>query len=191
MFENAPGPLLLHPDPGANQGQRIARSCLPFLDAAEQVRPIWEALAERARALGLAPPAIATTADPALEIEVNGRRFAPASVQGGVHTFVLPAFDAAPRLLSRSSCPHGLHPWISDRRRLGVSVRGITLRRAGQREVLPLDHPGLRDGWWQPERDAAAMWRWTNGSAELPLPAGGPAVLEVRIDPPLAYAVAA
>jgi hypothetical protein len=35
------------------------------------------------------------------------------------------------------------------------------------------------------------MWRWTNGSAELPLPAGGPAVLEVRIDPPLAYAVAA
>lgn len=191
MFENALGPLLLHPDPGANQDQRIARSCLPFLDAAEQVRPIWEALAERARGLGHAPPAIATTVDPALEIEMNGRRFAPTSVQGGVYTFFLPAFDAAPRLLSRSVCPHGLRPWISDRRRLGVSVRAITLRRAGQQEVLPLDHPGLRDGWWQPERDAAMMWRWTNGSALLPLSAGGPAVLEVRIGLPLAYAIAA
>ena len=192
MFENAPGPLLLHPDPGAGQEDRVARSCLPFADAPDQVRPVWTELAERARLLGLDLPRVATTDEPALEIEVNGRRIAPASVQGGLHIFVLPAFDGAVRLVSRSASPHGLRPWIGDRRRLGVSVRSVALRRAGEREVVPLDHPGLRDGWWQPERDARTMWRWTNGAADLPLTAGGPAVLEIQIDPRgLAYAVAA
>lgn len=192
MFENAAGPLTLHPDPGAGQGRRVARSCLPFVDAPEQVRPVWAALAERARAMGLALPGVATTEEPALAIEVNGRRILPTSVQGGLHVFVLPAGDGAVRLVSRSASPHGLRPWIGDRRRLGVAVRAITLRRAGQREVVPLDHPGLCDGWWQPERDGRTMRRWTDGAAVLPLPEGGPAVLEVLIDPrALAYAVAA
>ncbi len=191
MFENAAGPLLLHPDPGAGQDQRVARSCLPFADAPEIVWPIWAELAARAGELGHAIAEVATTDDPALMVEVNGRRIAPASIQDGLHVFMLPAFDGAVRLLSRSASPHGLRPWIEDRRRLGVSVRKLTLRRAEARETVPLDHPGLRDGWWQPERDGVAMRRWTNGAADLPLPAGGPAVLEVRIDPPLAYAVAA
>ncbi|MFL5257167.1 MAG: hypothetical protein ACJ8AI_30630, partial [Rhodopila sp.] len=48
------------------------------------------------------------------------------------------------------------------------------------REV-PLDHPGLSQGWWGVERDGSSMRRWTDGGAVLPLPEyEGPTILEIR-----------
>jgi hypothetical protein len=44
-----------------------------------------------------------------------------------------------------------------------------------------VDHPSLSQGWWAVESNDAALRRWTDGSAVLPLPdMGGPAMLEVR-----------
>jgi hypothetical protein len=65
------------------------------------------------------------------------------------------------------------------------------LLRSGD-EILPiaLDNPGLSDGWWAAERDAASVWRWTNGSAELPKPVGA-AILEVSVAQTLPYVLAA
>ena len=44
--------------------------------------------------------------------------------------------------------------------------------------TFSLDHPSLTDGWWTPEHDDAAMWRWTDGDALLPVP---PAVSMLEI----------
>jgi len=68
---------------------------------------------------------------------------------------------------------------MDDRRRLGVMIRRLTLRRGEDARSVPLDHPMLTEGWWAVERDGAAMWRWTDGDALLPLE-GGAAVLEVE-----------
>jgi len=191
MFENGGAPLVLHPDPGAGQAERVARSCLPFADRGEDVRPIWGALASRARGLGYVAEDVMTSEDPALMLAVDGRMIPAASIRGGVHTFVLPVFRGRPRLVSRAVRPSLARPWDGDRRRLGVMVRRITLRGSRQTMDLPLDHPGLRDGWWTLERDRISVWRWTDGNAALPLDGGGAGVLEVRVGPSLAYAVAA
>ena len=63
-------------------------------------------------------------------------------------------------------------PWIDDRRQLGVCVNRIVLRSGDLVSELPVDHPGLADGWWAAEGSNETLWRWINGSAALPLPAG-------------------
>jgi hypothetical protein len=137
-------------------------------------------------------PEVQTTDDPDLRVLVDGRVLRPVSVHAGVHIFAIPARSGAVRLLSRAGAPHAVQPWNSDRRALGVAVRGITVRQCGAVMVLPPDHPGLSDGWWTAERDAATLWRWTKGDALLPLEPGGPAILEIRIGaPPLYLAQAA
>ena len=46
---------------------------------------------------------------------------------------------------------------------------------------MPVDHPGLVQGWHAVERDGVALRRWTSGDAVLPLPAPtGPTMLEIR-----------
>jgi hypothetical protein len=63
-----------------------------------------------------------------------------------------------------------------------VCVTRIVLRDSCDevREV-PLDHPGLVDGWWKVELRDHSIWRWTNGQGVLQLPViSGPAVLEIR-----------
>jgi hypothetical protein len=76
------------------------------------------------------------------------------------------------RILSRAAAPAALRPWLDDRRLLGVSVAGIVLHSRHGATALPLDHPALADGWHAPERAGDALWRWTDGSAVLPVPAG-------------------
>jgi hypothetical protein len=54
-----------------------------------------------------------------------------------------------------------------------------------------LDHPLLfAKGWWDVERDNAAMWRWTDGDAVFLLPDAGPTVLEITLASSLDYPVA-
>jgi len=69
-------------------------------------------------------------------------------------------------------------------------VRRLTVRHGDTVEGIPLDHPRLCDGWWALERDGWRHARWTNGSAELPLELGGPAILEVEIGTMPGYLVA-
>jgi hypothetical protein len=179
MFENATAPLVLHPDLMADDGQvrREAFSCAPFVADAVRVEPLWRQFAIRAWQLGYVLPEADTTEDPALCVRVKGRVLAPVEVANGRFVFVLPPNAGEVRLLSRTAPPCEARPWVEDRRRLGVAVRRLTLRRGSDEIPVPLDHPVLTAGWWGAERDGAALWRWTDGDARLPVE--GPATLLV------------
>ena len=73
--------------------------------------------------------------------------------------FVLPGAVAVVRLVSRSAEANELRPWVADDRRLGVLLRGLTLRSGAAVVPIPLDNPAFGDGWWQPEWHAATTLR--------------------------------
>jgi Hint domain len=191
MFENAGKPLLLHPDPANGQARRTVESCMPFVDDPARVEPMWRALAERAAQRGWAPPPMPeTTGDPALCLIVDGRPIAPIGVIQGKHVFAVPAGAARARLRSRAAIPSDTAPWVADDRRLGVLLRGLTVRSGAGVMPIPLDHPGLRAGWWQPEwHGSAILRRWTDGDALLPVSewTTGVCLLEVEVAATLAY----
>ena len=191
MFANAGGPIVLYPtleEPTAQQ-RREAGSCLKLLGDPLDVEPVWQALAARAESLGLALPVVATTPDPDLCIVAGARRFAPVLHDGGRYTFALPPLPDGARLRSRCAVPSAVRPWLEDRRRLGVMVRRIALRRGTDVVEVAPDDPRLADGWWAAERDADAPWRWTDGDAELP-PIDEFSSLEVLIGETPAYPLA-
>lgn len=67
--------------------------------------------------------------------------------------FVFPPSDAAVDLVSRGMVPSQVRPWIDDRRYLSVMVPRLTLRLRDETVIaIPLDHPDLVDGWWDPKR---------------------------------------
>ena len=136
----------------------------------------------RAASLGRPPPPLSATADAQLRIVVQGSTLRPIDGQNGRYRFVLPPGTQTLQLMSRAASPAAARPWIDDRRHLGVYVTRILLH--GDRDVMqeiPLDHPALTRGWWMVERGNRGMCRWTDGLAELELPAiDGPTVLEIH-----------
>ena len=186
MFENADGPTTLHPNLANDQARRVALSCLPFADDAARVEPVWRELAARAERLGWRlPPEPGTTDDPALRVVVDGEAFAPVSAEEGRYVFVLPRAGAMVRLVSRHTVPSVTAPWIADHRRLGVLLNSLRVQANGSAMTIPLDHPDLDAGWWQPEWHGRNQpRRWTNGDAILPipkaLPVAGTWLLEVE-----------
>ncbi len=187
IFQNAPEPLILHPDfydPAAQAARRLATSCAPLTDAAELVAPLWWRLADRAVALGFPVPTPSFTTEPALAVRAGGRTggrtLAPAARDGATYRFALPAGPAT--LLSRAAYPQDATPWLEDQRRLGVMVRALRLGN----EPIPLDHPTFTAGWWAPETDGTARWRWTDGEAVLGT-LTAPAELAVTLGDTLPY----
>ena len=178
--------LFAGPDHPAAQARREALSCLPLRTAPAAVEKLWRGLAARSDALGHARPEIARTDDPALALRHGGRRIGPALCGPGFAAFALPGGAAPVWLLSRQVVPAALDPWREDRRRLGVRVRRLTLRAGAETTEIALDDPRLGPGWWAPEAEADAIWRWTDGAARRPVPRGG-AVLEVALATPPAY----
>jgi len=187
-FDNAGLPVVLHPDFGAltDQARREAGSCVPLVSDPASVEPVWRAIAQRAAILGFDLPSVATTADPDLCILADGKRITPVSRENGTYTFILPKRDGEARLVSRSAKPSALQPWIEDRRNFGVMVRQIVVRNDDSHTVIAADDPRLSDGWWASERDAASIWRWTDGNAILPID-HGPAIVELLIGDTQAY----
>lgn len=105
----------------------------------------------------------------------------PVSGENGRYVFVLPNGATEVRLISRAGSPTDVRPWLDDRRSLGVCVERIVLRGANELREVPVDHPGLSQGWWAVEHDGTALRRWTEGDALLPLPAlDGPMILVIR-----------
>jgi hypothetical protein len=192
LFANAPGPLRLHPrqEDAAAQARRVAQSCLPLLCDPAAVEPVWRRLAARSAALGHAPAPVATTRDPALRLRFGASALHPVEQTATRAVFAVPPGDRPAALLSRSLVPAVLRPWLGDRRRLGVRVRGLSVRRGAERIDLAPDDPRLSDGWWAAEHEPGAIWRWTDGAGVLPLACGG-ALLEIRIDTPPDYPRAA
>jgi hypothetical protein len=191
MFENAGEPLLLHLDMTNDQARRVTRSCAPFTDDPDRVEPLWRALAERAAQAGWTrAPAPRTTDDAALHLIVNGLRIAPISVARGKHTFIVPAGVRTVLLRSRTAIPSDMAPWLTDDRRLGVLLRGLTLRSGADALPIPLDHPDFGTGWWQVEwHDPVTLRRWTDGDAVVPMPRSpdGTCLLEVEVAATLPY----
>ena len=149
------------------------------------MRPVWQRLAERAEALGQPAPKPATTTDPGLRIVAKGRTVRPLYGENGLYIFALPKGATEVRLVSRAGSPTDTRPWLEDRRCLGVYVERIVLRGASEMREVPLDHPGLSQGWWAVERDGrrcaggrAAMRccrcpRWTARRCWRSAPAAG------------------
>ncbi len=186
FFANAPAPVMLPPgmaEPSA-QAARVAGSCAPFAEDTDQVRAIWERVAQR----GGTPEGVGMTSDPALMLSADGRLIAPITADGDTLVFVVPPATRSLRLVSRSARPTDAEPWLEDQRLLGVRLSRITACVGGHSLDLPLDHPDLWDGWWDVERDGTAMRRWTKGDAVLTLPLfDAPAVLRLEHCGRLAY----
>jgi hypothetical protein len=160
---------------------REAASCAPFVWDADSVQPVWQRLADRAAALGQPMPQHETTTDPELHIVAKGRTLRPLYGENGLYVFALPKGATEVRVVSRAGAPTDVQPWLEDRRCLGVHVARIVLRGAHEVQDVPVDHPGLSQGWWAVEQDGTALRRWTNGDAVLPLPSfEHPAMLEIH-----------
>jgi Hint domain len=183
FFANSGEPLMLHPNltDEADYPTRAAGSCAPFVWDEPNVRPVWERLAARAGELGRpVPRAAATTTDPDLRIAVRGQIVRPIYAENGLHIFALPKGAREVHLMSRASSPTAARPWMEDRRLLGVYVERIAIRSAHEVRAIPLDYPGLTQGWWAVEQNGTEQRRWTDGGAVVPLPAlRGPAMLEI------------
>lgn len=163
----------------------------PLLIAPDRVKPIWTALRERADKLGFTSSAIPAecTSDPDLHLRIGpGEVIAPTARHDGQYRFILPAGIESAWLISRSAKPSEVvGPFLDDRRRLGVSVREITLTQGEQRWVIDHFDGGLT-GWHAPE-DAS---RWTNGAALVKLPAlvsNAPATMTITITGTLQYPI--
>jgi hypothetical protein len=190
MFANAGSAMVLFPSFDNGQARREAESCAPFAAAPATVLPIWQAIADRATLLGLTAPDVATTPDPALFVMAGSRRIDPITRDGGRYRFVLPDASETVRLVSRAAVPHELHPWVEDRRNLGVRVARLSVMAGDALVTIALDDPALAEGWWDVETDGQRMARWTNGNAALPHLAEGFAILDVVIEGGLVYPVA-
>ncbi len=183
-FENAGTPLVLHPDFAANTATLTwsRDACAELAVGPSAVEPIWRRLAERATALGFpAPEAAPLPAEAAPWLEVNGQILRATTIRPGHHVFALPAHLRHHPLALRSEAarPSDRTPWLNDRRRLGIAVERILLHHEAEVTEIPLDHPALAAGWWQAERDAARLWRWTDGNSALPALAGAH-MIEIR-----------
>jgi hypothetical protein len=187
-FYNVGGSIVLHPDFGDQQARRVAQSCRPFADDVAGVERTWQRIATRATLLGFHMPAdFETTVDPGLHIAMDGRVIRLISAQARHHVFVLPPGGGQARLVSRAAAPCDRQPWVEDRRRLGIMVSRLRLRRGDAVEPIPPDLPMLVDGWWAVEGAALRLWRWTDGDAALPLAYNDDAIREVEMCGTMAY----
>jgi hypothetical protein len=192
FFAAANEPHEPHPDLTDETGYpaRQAASCAPFVWAEADVRPVWQWLADRAAKLGHPMPRQKTTTEAGLHLLVKDRRIKPVHASADRAIFVLPQGTREVQLLSRAQSPTKARPWLEDRRRLGVRVGRVLLRRRSEVQEIPLDYPGLTDGWWAVERDGMAISRWTNGKAVLPLSGmQEDTTLEIHLSGAMIYAV--
>jgi hypothetical protein len=189
FFANSDAPLVLHPDLTCYP-TREAGSCAPFVWDEASVRPIWQRLADRAAAIGQPVSQRLTTTDADLRLMTEGRTIRPVFSDSDRTIFVLPRGAREVRLVSRAQSPTEARPWLEDRRRLGMRVKRIVLRRADELREIPVDHPNLTRGWWAIERDGQMMSRWTDGEAVLPLPVmSGTVMLEILLAGSMIYTV--
>jgi len=160
----------------------------PLTIEASLVRPVWDALADRA---GIMVPANDRTAARSLAdddlaplaVRVNGQMLrmdvigqdGPATIYG----CTLPMGAQELVLVSEAASPWSMCPWLDDRRRLGVAVTAMRALCDGAATAIPLDSAACGDGWHALEAIAVPQ-RWTDGAATLRLPAGT-TILEVAV----------
>ena len=189
-FSNAGLATMLHPEFAINAHLRCweTDACAPLMTRPEVVRPVWERFARRARGLGYATPEHATTTDPGICLNVDGRTLRPLGTDGLTVSFLLPDGAGSVRLMSRATNPGVLRPWLDDPRDLGVAVRSFALRDRSGETVLGADHPALTVGWHAAEyAEDGSTWRWSDGGGVLPILANGPCLLEITLSETITY----
>jgi hypothetical protein len=185
LFANGAGAVSLYPEFVAPKSWPHDAAA-PMVTDEARVKPVWQRLAARSRALGLPVPEPEFTDDPALRLEIGGRMIQPMHVQHDRYMFCLPHHRGPARLLSRAGRPSDQRPWIDDWRRLGVYVGRIVAHDRDGPADVPVDHPSLGDGWWAVERDGPHMRRWTNGFGALMLSPEA-TLLEIHLAGTIAY----
>lgn len=189
-FTNSGLALVLHPEFHVNAGLKCWEedAVAPLAVSPEAVEPIWTMLASRAEALGHSKPEFITTEDADIHLVADGRSLRPVAVRGGKHVFAVPAGAKDIRIASRAAIPSDKTPWLDDWRRLGVAVKRIVVRSQDELMDIAADHPALSEGWYKAERDAASLWRWTDGNARLPVAADSALIVEVHVGITAQYA---
>jgi hypothetical protein len=183
-FANGGGAVTLHP---VFDAPRVGRDVIAPLAVDEaRVRPVWERLATRSRAIGQPIPHVAFTGDPAVVLRMDGRVIRPLVAEPHRFTFALPMHGGPVHFVSRSGYPTDARPWVGDRRRLGVCVRRVVWYDREGSHDMPIDHPGLGEGWWDVEYVGQGLQRWTDGDALLPMSPNAIAV-EVHLAGCLTY----
>jgi hypothetical protein len=142
--------------------------------SAAQIARFEDRYGDLIRALGYEPAGADTsvpgqtgakmTRDTGIRLSADGRCIHPTSAGDGVYVFVVPAGSRRVRLDSRVGVPTG------SRRSggLGVKVSEIAIKSDAGDVVIAADDPNLVTGWHDAEHAGGAIWRWTDGSAEVP-----------------------
>ncbi len=152
-------------DAKSNAPESHAGFCRPALSSGVLVEALRQRLADQARQLGwrLEDNALA-----GLHVVADGRIIRP-NVDGLTARFVVSADAHTVHLVSHVSVPAHVEAGTRDDRRLGVSVRALSIDDGltGRRDV-PLDHTDLTQGFHGLESGAEGeRWRWTDGRAVL------------------------
>lgn len=108
---------------------------------------------------------VAVTTD--ICLHVDGRRIAPAMVDGTRLSFDLPTAGDV-HIVSSVGAPAWFDAGCDDRRRLSVMLTHIVLSSPKEDTDIALDDPRLSIVFHAYERDGIAVWRWTDGDAVLP-----------------------
>lgn len=167
-----------------------ARLCAPLRLRSHEVDTMWQAIADRAIALGQTRPEPALILEPDTRTVAGGRTMRPTERDSRATIFVLPATSAELRILSRSTVPAEIDRHTNDWRRLGLCVSKLVFRSGARQCVIPVDHPSLNRGWHSVEHDGPVCWRWTAGDAVLPVPASmrsGPLTVEIHTTGAMQY----
>jgi hypothetical protein len=174
--------VALAPAFGVNAGHKawVADAAAPLATDRATVEPIWQRLADRAAARGLAAGVPALTADAGLHLVTEaGQTLWPVAAENGRFLFMLPPATNAVRLRSRAARPSDVTgPFVDDRRMLGVQVGAINLTHGRRTMVLRTEDATI--GW---HAAGAESGRWTHGDAELVIPGNQalPGVLEIQV----------
>ncbi len=110
-----------------------------------------------------------TTVDPALRISAQGKALKALLPRQGLYLFIVPPGTTALAIASRVAVAPDRSTSGGHWGPHGVCVRRIVLRDGDDWHDIPVDHPGLSQGWGPAERDGMELFRWTNGDAVLPL----------------------
>jgi len=111
-------------------------------------------------------PTARMVGDPALRIWFDERECVPISIEGAIHTFVIPQPVSSVRITSRIGVARVDG---NDERRLGIAIGRIVLRASTCTYEIPIDHPMLEQGFHRCEREGSRLWRWSDGVAHVPV----------------------
>jgi hypothetical protein len=170
--------VLQHQDASAG----VTDAGTPRATGGDAATPDRSQPAQRSDEHSNAPAVVKTTHDAGIRLSADGANIRPATASQGVYTFVVPSGRARVRL--ESHFVTAVDPPTPDpggTRRLGVRVSRIAINSDAGDVVIAADNPSLTGGWHHAEREGADLWRWTDGSAELPWDGvSGPAVVTVH-----------